>query len=776
MTPTAIRSCEVRGMGHLISYDVYGRATVHEADLREYENNRPRTVERMKEGVYYDSVERSRIYAEVKRSAEAELRLMIAGVGRILGKNILKGLLSDGVDINLQGKSGYTVLHKAIERDKYAIIEFLMQKGADINIRDDWGRTPLSMEVNKGLECDKTMVELLLNRGAHVNVKDIGSEFGGSFKVTLLSLAVCKCRMEIVEMLFMHGADVNLINDTCNLIGHRLNYNLLHELMKCGGRVADKINKVKVLLKRGIFVNAKTCYGETVLHMAAEKFESEIVRELLEKGGDVNAQDDPGQTPLHRAITIMAPLHRAITIMAPHMAASKDQIEIVRQLIDKGADVDAKDGNGRTALDIAEEYNQKNVINVLINARDAKGRTILHRAAISGSVNDVEALIQKGVDIHILDNEGLTPLKWALAKEHVQVAGKLLKADKTGPSALIKAVRLSDFRIVKYLLQDGIDEDLRDEDCSTALYEAILKGREDIIELLFDCCTNLDRLSDVWCLFHDTVESGKQKIVGLFLKKGIDINVRDKDGRTALHKAVLGESIVRANMLLAHGADVNIKDKNNHTALHIAASRNVPELVTLLIENGAEIREKDDDGHTPLYLAVQNGDELVVWQLVLQGASIHDIDKDGMSLLCLAAENGYLQIVKMLLEKGVDVKTKDREGYTSLHRAAMKGDKDIVEFLITNGADTNAKDSEGKTPFHRAALAGAKEVIEFFIALQDNKEKVDETECVICLEHVGEKHVADPCGHANICAYCRPRVQRCPMCRKRITKWIKLFE
>ena len=650
LMPREVYSYEVRGLGHLISHDpLSNTATIDETALREYENSRPEPVERLKKGVYYSLWDLQRIDSGLKKNAEAELRLMIAETGYILRQNSLEGVLADGADINLRGKDGWTALHRAIERNDYAMVQFLVQKGADVKIRADINRTPLVMEIEKGLKCNQGTVDLLLSRGADVNIKDIGRYA----KTTLLSLAVVKCETKIVELLLMNGANVNLINDSRNLNGHSINYTALHELMKSGRYVKDTINKIKLLLQKGILINAKALDGQTALHMTAGKQSS-------------------------------------------HMT-TKEQIEIVGLLIDKGADVNIKDDKGRTFLEVAEEYNQNDLVKLLIDKRDTKGRTSLHRAALSGSIVEVEALIQKRADIHILDNEGLTALKLALDKEYIQVAGKLLKADKADPSPLVTAVRMSDFRVVKYLLHEGVDVNIKGQDGITALHEAIMAGREDIVGLLFDYGANSGGSSnEVLCLFHDGVESKKKEIVELFLNSGINVNGQDSNGRTALHKIVLVDSIDIANMLLVHGADVSIRDYNGHTALHVAAGRNLTQMVKLLVVNGADIRDEDNDGHAAIFLAVQNGYERVVQQLIMQGASIQDIDKDGMSLLFLTVENGYLQVVKVLLEGGADVKAKDHEGYTVLHRAAMKGDRDIVELLIAKGAETSAKDGEGK--------------------------------------------------------------------------------
>ena len=108
----------------------------------------------------------------------------------------VKLLISKGADVNMQNRMGWTPLHTAIQNRRQAIVELLTTKGADVNAKDKRGQTPLYVAVNLG---QKEVVELLIAKGADVNVM-------GSRGDNALSLAQKRRQTEIVDLLLKHGA------------------------------------------------------------------------------------------------------------------------------------------------------------------------------------------------------------------------------------------------------------------------------------------------------------------------------------------------------------------------------------------------------------------------------------------------------------------------------------------------------------------------------------------------------------------------------------------
>jgi len=169
------------------------------------------------------------------------------------------------------------------------------------------------------------------------------------------------------------------------------------------------------------------------------------VKKLLEKGADLNARDVSGWTPLHEA-------------------ALNGRFGIAELLIKHGADLNARDKDGNTPLHIAALNNYADVTELLIkhgadlNAKNGDGSTPLHIAAHHGHVGIVVLLIKHGADLNARDVSGWTPLHYAAG------AGR---AD-----------------VVKLLLEKGADPTIRSNNGKTPLDVARQNGHERVAEIL----------------------------------------------------------------------------------------------------------------------------------------------------------------------------------------------------------------------------------------------------------------------------------------------------
>eukprot|EP00899_Mesostigma_viride_P010681 jgi/Mesvir1/19614/Mv09909-RA.1 len=158
------------------------------------------------------------------------------------------------------------------------------------------------------------------------------------------------------------------------------------------------------------------------------------------------------------------------------------------------------------------------------------------------------------------------------------------------------------------------------------------------------------------------------------LKKVAALNFLDPvTGRSALHLASQANDTELMNALIGAGADVNIKDKDGGTAL-LTACRNeradIP--VRILLVNGADVSIKDKDGATALLAACQNNQAEIVKMLVEHGAAVNVKDKDGATALLAACQNNQAEIVKMLVKHGAAVNIKEKSGYAILRELANK--------------------------------------------------------------------------------------------------------
>jgi len=217
-------------------------------------------------------------------------------------------------------------------------------------------------------------------------------------------------------------------------------------------KIIDKLRNI--LKKRGQKLPPESALRDAVRQGLKEKVEL-----LISKGADVNAKDYYGKTALHFAVT-----------------KSK---ELVEYLISKGADVNAEDCNDGTPLHSAAIwFGKKDVFELLIfkgadvNAKDHHGKTALHYTVSHGAKELVELLISEGADVNAEDNNDRTPLHYAALWYGTEEVGELLISkgadvnakDYHGKTALHYAVSRESKELVEYLISKGADINSEDDD------------------------------------------------------------------------------------------------------------------------------------------------------------------------------------------------------------------------------------------------------------------------------------------------------------------------
>ncbi|OQU96312.1 Ankyrin repeat-containing protein isoform 1 [Cladophialophora immunda] len=287
-------------------------------------------------------------------------------------------------------------------------------------------------------------------------------------------------------------------------------------------------------------------------------------------------------------------------------ASEKGQNEVVVQLLNKGADLEVKDGiRNYTPLSLAASNGHQAVVQLLLeNGADLEvkgghlGQTPLSQAAANGREVVVKLLLGKGAELEAKDKSGQTVLLCAVENGHKEV--------------------------VQLLLEKGAELKARDNNGQTALLLAADYGREEVVRLL--------------------------------LEKGTELEAKDDYGQTALLLAARNgyEEVVR--LLLEKGAKLESKNNSGRTALWWAARNGHEEVVQLLLEKGAELEAKDDNGQTALLLAADYGREGVVRLLLEKGAELEAKDRWGFTALWWAARNGRWEVVKLLFEKGASLR------------------------------------------------------------------------------------------------------------------------
>lgn len=363
------------------------------------------------------------VVALIKAGADVNLRgnLMYPPLHLALDKdrhNIAVALIQHGADVNLQDAGGKTPLHRAVMQSQETFVRTLLKLGADPNLKDDQGKTPLHVVAT----AQPDLIDLLVKSGANPNAQDKDGN-------TPLHLFLARAAM--VEHLLKNGADPNLKND----FGVSPYMMMLEE-----ERVRDYPKVLQQMLAFKADVGSTNQLGETILHMAARLELGETFNNVL-PNCEICARDVNGNNVLHAlARTQNAEMIEKVIKAAPQLlkdvnAAGRTPLgDLVRRadrppykidekftaaariMIEAGADPDARDERGRTLLHYAVEQNQVSLVEYLMNKgidpdiRDKDGKAALHVALEKKNLTVLDRLLDMGADPDLTDSRGWTVL------------------------------------------------------------------------------------------------------------------------------------------------------------------------------------------------------------------------------------------------------------------------------------------------------------------------------------------------------------------------------
>jgi ankyrin repeat protein len=428
---------------------------------------------------------------------------------------------------------------------------------------------------------------------------------------------------------------------------------------------------------------------------AAERMDRAKVAELLKQGADINATQADGMTALHWAVY-------------------HDDARMTAVLLGAGASAKAANRYGVTPLALACTNGNGEIVQALLkagadpNTAQTGGATVLMTAARTGRLGPVQALLSRGADVNAKDRQGQTALMWAAAEGHADVVKALLAAG-------------ADFRTP---VASGF----------TPLFFAAREGRIDVARLLIEAGADVNAAMQPQRVpargakagtsaLLLAVESGHFELAIALVKAGADPNDQ-RYGCAALHmiswvrQPNRGDSedgdpppvgsgkltsLDFVKQIVALGADVNLRQKKGvpgrgilgrvgATPLIAAASTSDVPLVRTLLDLGADPKLANADGSTPLLAAAGIG--------------------LGAPEEAAGSEPEALEVIGILLERGAHVNAVDKNGETAMHGAAYRNHPKVVQLLADKGARIdvwNRKSKLGLTPLviaegHRPGL------------------------------------------------------------------------
>ncbi|RXM29427.1 Ventricular zone-expressed PH domain-containing protein-like 1, partial [Acipenser ruthenus] len=326
----------------------------------------------------------------------------------------------------------------------------------------------------------------------------------------------------------------------------------------------------------------------------------------------------------------------------------------------------------------------------------------LHRAAWSGSLEQVKALLTFGIPVNCQNSQGWTPLHHASFCGHQPLVKFLLhrgtdinSRDFFNCTPLHRATWNGQAQTAEYLLQHGASHAIRACSGQTPLHLAAANGHGNVARTLLEHKAQVD-CKDInrWSPLHWASFNGNLDVIDLLLSNGGAVNEKNNNGMTPLHLAVLAESHKTVEHLLRKGADLNAKCENGRSALHLSAAtgnkkRERKRIMQLLLERGATVDAADKDLVTPLHLAAGCGSCIAVHLLMQYGGSVGSTDLLEMTPLHYSALNGFAETAKILLCYGADKNAKERLGNTPLHLASQKDQIQVLVVLLKSGADAS---------------------------------------------------------------------------------------
>jgi len=309
-----------------------------------------------------------------------------------------------------------------------------------------------------------------------------------------------------------------------------------------------------------------------------------------------------------------------------------------------------------------------------------KSQSSLLKVAAKGHEAVVKLLLEKGAELEAKDWGGRTPLSHAAEKRHEAVVKLLLEKgaeleakDNNGRTPLLYAAENGNEAVMKLLLEKGPELEAKDWDGQTPLLRAAENGHEAVVKLLLEKGAKLAKDSHDRMPLSYAAEKGHEAVVKLLLEKGAEL---EAGGRTPLSWAAGNGHEVVVKLLLEKGAEL---EAGGRTPLFYAIENGHEAVVKLLLEKGAELKNKNIYDRTALECAAENGHEAVVKLLLEKGVELKTKSLYGWTALECAAKNGHEAVVKLLLEKGAEL---EAGRCKPMSRAAANGYEAVVKLLL----------------------------------------------------------------------------------------------
>ncbi|XP_065576408.1 ankyrin-1-like [Artemia franciscana] len=457
--------------------------------------------------------------------------------------------------------------------------------------------------------------------------------------------------------------------------------------------------------------------GYVLLCQALINKNTAIAKLLLNHDCKVNIENGP-YAGFGRIIPFKIIKNRKLTDTPLHLAVTSGDLEVIKMVLGKGADVNARNINGERPIHLAARRGHTQTVECLlrsgadVNARGIDDNSPLHSAAFRGHTHTAECLLRSGADVNARNIHGKSPLHFTASHGHPQTAECLSRCgaevnarDVNDRSPLHVAAFCGHTQTAECLLRSGADVHARNINGERPIHLAAYCGHTQTVECLLRSGADINARGKYdESPLHLAAFRGHTETAECLLRCGAEVNAKDVNDRSPLHEAAFHGHTQTAECLLRSGAYVNARDIDSESPLHLATLHGHQKTVEYLLKSGADVNARDIDDKSPLYLATLHGHQKTVEYLLKSVADVNARDIDDKSPLHLATLHGHQKTVEYLLKSGADVNARDIDDKSPLHLATLHGHQKTVEYLLKSGADVNARDIDSESPLHLAVL------------------------------------------------------------------------
>ncbi|OXU20262.1 hypothetical protein TSAR_004779 [Trichomalopsis sarcophagae] len=446
-----------------------------------------------------------------------------------------------------------------------------------------------------------------------------------------------------------------------------------------------------ILLRKVTIVNNETGQPErTPLHYAATDNRTDLIQQLIEKGADVNAIDEQDMSPLHYAVIL-------------------DNFETVALLMDNGASADNvtdvvfrftpyQHACRATKFQIVECFldhgsNVNDVFELPDNLICPKRSTPLHMAISQKNLETINLLLDRDADVNYVNGNKESSLHLACREDSAEVVKMLIEykakinvKTKDNITPLHIAVRNGNIEIVEYLLICGAETDCQDNQGKIPLQLAVEQRHVQIVDRLLERDPTADSVNNRKAFKKALLEYGlRSDIYKCFVRRGF-VPTPAEISEVAFAAVTKGYFHIVESLLEMKCEDnlllFTTRNDIGDTLLHSATKTRQHDIVRLLISRKADVHAINNEGNTPIICAIENNDEHIVKTFLTEGVEAVRSFPLLLHTVIQTKRDKSRRLLELILQQSaadVDQRDEELEGSTALHLVCREAMKCDVE-------------------------------------------------------------------------------------------------